>query len=135
MPAGQSALDLRERLATEKAWGAAYRAGRALPFGEVAALALSLLEEVTQKLPDRATALDNDRPLERLIQHAERGPLTAREHEVLRLVAQGLSSKAIARQLFIATSTVNYRLTSVFNKLGVDTRAQAVAVAALHGLL
>jgi predicted ATPase/DNA-binding CsgD family transcriptional regulator/transcriptional regulator with XRE-family HTH domain len=135
MPAGQSVLKLRERLASEKEWEAAYRAGRALPFGEVAALALSLLEEVTQGLPDRATALDNARTLERLTQDADRSPLTAREQEVLRLVAQGLSSKAIARQLFIATSTVNYRLTSVFNKLGVDTRAQAVAVAAQRGLL
>jgi len=73
--------------------------------------------------------------LERLTQGADRSPLTAREQEVLRLVAQGFSSKAIAKQLFIATSTVNYRLTSVFNKLGVDTRAQAVAVAAQRGLL
>jgi NarL family two-component system response regulator YdfI len=50
-------------------------------------------------------------------------------------VAQGLSSKAIGRQLFIAPSTVNYHLTSVFHKLGVETRAQAVAVAAQQGLL
>ena len=62
-------------------------------------------------------------------------PLTARERDVLRLVAEGLSSKAIARQLFLAASTVNYHLRSVFNKLGVDTRAQAVAVAARRGLV
>jgi DNA-binding NarL/FixJ family response regulator len=61
--------------------------------------------------------------------------LTAREQEVLRLVAQGQANKAIARQLFIAPSTVNYHLTCIFNKLGVDTRAQAVAVAAQRGLL
>jgi len=53
----------------------------------------------------------------------------------LRLVAKGLSSKAIGRQLFIVPSTVNYHLTSVFHKLGVETRAQAVAVAAENGLL
>ncbi len=54
---------------------------------------------------------------------------------MLRLVAEGLSSKAIARQLFLAASTVNYHLRSVFNKLGVDTRAQAVAVEARRGLV
>jgi len=61
--------------------------------------------------------------------------LTEREREVLRLVARGLSSKAIGRQLYIVPSTVNYHLTSVFHKLGVETRAQAVAVAAEYGLL
>ena len=51
------------------------------------------------------------------------------------LLAEGLTSKAIGRQLFIAPSTVAYHLTSIFNKLGVESRAQAVAVAARHGLL
>jgi DNA-binding CsgD family transcriptional regulator len=50
-------------------------------------------------------------------------------------VAQGLSSKLIARQLSIAYSTVNYHLATIFHKLAVDTRAQAVAVATQRGLL
>jgi DNA-binding CsgD family transcriptional regulator len=54
---------------------------------------------------------------------------------VLALVAQGLSSKAIGLRLSIAPSTANYHLTSIFNKLGVRTRAQVVAVAAERGLL
>jgi NarL family two-component system response regulator YdfI len=54
---------------------------------------------------------------------------------VLQLVAEGLTSKQIGQQLFISPKTVNYHLTSVFNKLGVDSRAQAVAVAARKGLL
>jgi DNA-binding NarL/FixJ family response regulator len=62
-------------------------------------------------------------------------PLSEREQAVLARVAQGLSSKAIGQQLFIAPSTVNYHLTSIFNKLGVSTRAQVVAVAAKRGLL
>jgi DNA-binding NarL/FixJ family response regulator len=61
--------------------------------------------------------------------------LTEREQEVLGLVAQGLSNKAIARQLVISPSTVNYHLIQIFNKLVVETRAQAVAVAAQRGLL
>jgi DNA-binding NarL/FixJ family response regulator len=54
---------------------------------------------------------------------------------VLRLVAQGLGNKAIAHQLIISPSTVNYHLIQIFNKLVVDTRAQAVAVAAQRRLL
>lgn len=54
---------------------------------------------------------------------------------MLRLVAQRQANKTIARQLIISPRTVNYHLTSIFNKLGVGTRAQAAAVAAQHGLL
>jgi DNA-binding NarL/FixJ family response regulator len=43
--------------------------------------------------------------------------------------------KAIGKELFISASTVSYHLTSIFNKLAVDTRAQAVAIAAQRGLL
>jgi len=66
-----------------------------------------------------------------------RGPslLSPREQEVLRLMAQGLSNKKIAKKLIIAESTAKFYVTGVFNKLGVDTRAHAVAVAAQRGLL
>jgi DNA-binding NarL/FixJ family response regulator len=58
-----------------------------------------------------------------------------REAEVLRLVAQGYSSKEIGRRLFLSSSTVNHHIQSIFNKLGVDTRAQAVAAAGQQELL
>jgi len=106
--------------------GPAYRQGRALPFGDVAALALSMLDEIARDVPDQQSAPATTPSLERPSRHPS--SLTSREQEVLRLVAEGLSSKAIARQLFLAPSTVNYHVRSVFNKLGVDTRAQAVAV-------
>ncbi len=61
--------------------------------------------------------------------------LTAREQEVLQLVAQGLSSKAIGRQLYLSSNTVNHHLSAIFTKLDVNTRAQAVAEAVQHGLL
>jgi NarL family two-component system response regulator YdfI len=54
---------------------------------------------------------------------------------VLQLVAEGRSNKQIAKELIIAVSTAKYYVTGVFNKLGVDSRAQAVAVAAQQGLL
>ena len=50
------------------------------------------------------------------------------------MVADGRSSKEIGRRLFLSPSTVNHHIQSIFNKLGVDTRAQAVAVAAQQGL-
>jgi DNA-binding NarL/FixJ family response regulator len=63
------------------------------------------------------------------------GVLSGRERQVLRLVAQGLSNKQIARQLAITERTVKFHMTSIFNKLGAENRAQAIAVAAERGLL
>jgi non-specific serine/threonine protein kinase len=115
--------------------GAAFREGRALPFGAVAALALTLLEEAARVLPDQEAAPGGVQALAGPSRPPDGSPLTAREREVLRLVARGLSSRAIGRELFLAPSTVTYHLSSVFNKLGVGTRAQAVAVAARRGLV
>ena len=52
--------------------------------------------------------------------------LTPREHEVLSLVAEGLSNDEIARCLFVTRSTVKVHVRSVLKKLGVQTRLQAV---------
>jgi LuxR family maltose regulon positive regulatory protein len=54
-------------------------------------------------------------------------PLTAREREVLALIASGLSNREIAARLFIATSTVKWYVHSIFGKLEVDSRTRAVA--------
>jgi NarL family two-component system response regulator YdfI len=61
--------------------------------------------------------------------------LTERELEVLRAAASGAPSKVIARRLTISERTVKAHLTSVYTKLGVDSRAAAVAVAAQAGWL
>lgn len=61
--------------------------------------------------------------------------LSARERDVLRLVAEGLPTKQIAARLSIAERTVKFHVNSIFHKLGADNRAQAVAIAAHHGLL
>jgi DNA-binding NarL/FixJ family response regulator len=63
------------------------------------------------------------------------GLLSAREHGVLRLVAAGQSNRQIAQTLSISERTVKFHVTAVFNKLGADNRAQAVAIAAERGLL
>ncbi|RSN66726.1 DNA-binding response regulator [Streptomyces sp. WAC 04229] len=56
-------------------------------------------------------------------------PLSAREREVLVLVARGTSNKEIARELFISEATVKTHLTHLYGKLGVSDRAAAVATA------
>ena len=63
------------------------------------------------------------------------GLLSARERGVLRLVAAGLSNRQIAEALAISERTVKFHVTAIFNKLGADNRAQAVALAAARGLL
>ena len=62
-------------------------------------------------------------------------PLTKRELEVLRLIAEGLSNREIAARLFIATSTVKWHVNAVFRKLEADSRTRAVARARRTGLL
>ncbi|HTX91562.1 MAG TPA: response regulator transcription factor [Anaerolineales bacterium] len=61
--------------------------------------------------------------------------LTERELEVLRGVAQGERSKEIALRLGISERTVKAHLASIYSRLGVDSRAAAIAVAAQKGLL
>ncbi|WP_282695134.1 helix-turn-helix transcriptional regulator [Streptomyces sp. CC208A] len=63
------------------------------------------------------------------------GGLTAREAEVLRLVAQGATNKGVARTLVISEHTVARHLNNVFAKLGVSSRAAATAYASAHGLV
>jgi NarL family two-component system response regulator YdfI len=61
--------------------------------------------------------------------------LTNRELEVLESVARGERSKEVASHLGISERTVKAHLASIYNKLGVDSRAAAIAVAAQRGLL
>ncbi len=61
--------------------------------------------------------------------------LTTREVEVLRLVAQGLTDAQVAKQLVISPRTVTTHLSSIYNKLGINSRAAAARFAAEHQLL
>jgi DNA-binding CsgD family transcriptional regulator len=63
----------------------------------------------------------------------EAASLSPREREILRLVASGMTNREIAASLFIAPGTVRKHLDNAYAKLGVRSRAQAVAVAAAHG--
>jgi DNA-binding CsgD family transcriptional regulator len=62
------------------------------------------------------------------------GSLTAREVEVLRLVAAGHSSKEIAAALGAAVPTINRHIANIYAKIGARGRADAIAYAFRHGL-
>jgi two-component system, NarL family, nitrate/nitrite response regulator NarL len=66
---------------------------------------------------------------------SDRPRLTPRESEVLRMVAEGLTTPEIARQLVLGTATVKSHLQTLYDKLGVSDRASAVAVAMRQGIL
>jgi predicted ATPase/DNA-binding CsgD family transcriptional regulator len=61
--------------------------------------------------------------------------LSAREAEVLRLVATGLTNAEVAQKLFLSSRTVNWHLTSIYRKLGSHSRTEATRFAAEHDLL
>ncbi len=65
----------------------------------------------------------------------EVGGLSEREREVLALLAEGAANKEIAARLYITERTVKAHVANIFNKLGVNSRAEAVAVALRKGLL
>lgn len=85
-------------------------------------------------------AAAGDAPLDpkaaRVLLEGRRGavdrPLSAREEEVLRLVASGLANKLIARRLQISERTVKAHLTNIFARLGVTDRTQAALWAREH---
>lgn len=62
-------------------------------------------------------------------------PLTARELQVLQLVAQGLPNKGIARRLGISENTAKFHVASLCGKLGASSRTEAVTIAARRGLI
>jgi predicted ATPase/DNA-binding CsgD family transcriptional regulator len=61
--------------------------------------------------------------------------LSAREVEVLQLVATGMTNAEVAAKLFISSRTVNWHLGSIYRKLGFHSRAEATRFAVEHGLL
>jgi predicted ATPase/DNA-binding CsgD family transcriptional regulator len=105
----------------EADWQAAWNEGRTMSPEQ--AIEYALEGQATQHEHVASTAPD-----------ALPAGLSAREVEVLNLVAQGLTNAQIAKDLFISPNTVNRHLNSVYRKLGVTSRAAATRFAAEHRL-
>jgi DNA-binding NarL/FixJ family response regulator len=81
------------------------------------------------------TDTDPPRPRAVPVDHAVVDALTAREVEVLQLLADGLPNKAIATRLGISDQTVKFHVASITGKLGVANRTEAVRRAFQRGLI
>jgi non-specific serine/threonine protein kinase len=107
----------RSRLG-EAAWSAAWEEGRVMSSEE--AIEYALEQETDPERPDPV---------------AYPAGLNAREAEVLRLVATGLTNAQVAGKLFLSPRTVEWYLGSIYRKLGIHSRAEAARFAAEHRLL
>jgi predicted ATPase/DNA-binding CsgD family transcriptional regulator len=125
LPAIEARYDYEEHVAAvrsrlgEEAFDAAWAEGRAMAPEEAVEYALQKPEpsdeaEATPSYP---------------------AGLSAREVEVLKLAARGLTNARIAEELFISPRTVNAHMGSVYNKIGSHSRAQAARFATEHGLI
>jgi DNA-binding NarL/FixJ family response regulator len=68
-------------------------------------------------------------------EEAPEEPMTPRERQVLELLGDGMSNRAIAEHLGISEHTVKFHLAAVYGKLGATTRAEAVRRALRRGML
>lgn len=80
-------------------------------------------------------ALDRSPPPETAAPETYPAGLSAREVDVLRLVATGLTNAEVAGRLFISSRTVSWHLGSIYRKLGFSSRTEATRFAVEHGLL
>jgi len=85
--------------------------------------------------PDRVDALRSVQPGQDRSDRAARESLTARETEVLTMMAEGLGNKRIAARLGISGHTVKFHVASVLGKLSASSRTEAVTIGLREGLI
>jgi len=94
------------------------------------ALSSELANQVTELLSFPRELLTSPK-----IKFEPESSLSAREREVLKLLPQGLTSKEMALSLFLTEATIKTHLASIYRKLQVGNRVQAIAVALESGLI
>jgi DNA-binding NarL/FixJ family response regulator len=97
---------------------------------ELAGAVRSLMQGRAALEPSVATRL-----LERMSEGETNEELSGRELDVLRLLVKGDSNKSIASRLMLSENTVKSHISHIFSKLGVQSRAEAVAVALQRGIV
>lgn len=124
------------------AWTAqALRAGvrAVLPRAAAADEIILAIEAVAAGLivfhPDRVEALSMVQSHRERLDRVVREPLTARETEVLTMLAEGLGNKRIAARLGISGHTVKFHVASVLGKLNATSRTEAVTIGVRAGLI
>jgi non-specific serine/threonine protein kinase len=120
----QDAIAATRRELGEEAFATAWAAGRALSLADAVSEALQTSTDVAEQTGPEAPAAQS-----------EPYGLTAREVEVLRLIADGRSNPGIAEALYISPRTAQTHVQHIFTKLGVGSRAEAVKVAVEQRLL
>jgi predicted ATPase/DNA-binding NarL/FixJ family response regulator len=102
----------------EAAWTAAWTEGRVMSLEQAVEYALEQEQAPEPAAPEPHLA-----------------GLSAREADVLRLVAKGLTNAEVAEKLFLSSRTVDWHLSSIYRKLGLHSRTEASRFASEHGLL
>ena len=115
----ESYLSVARLRSGEAAWEEALAEGEAMELEQ--AIAYALLAEEPSAPASRAP----ERP----------AGLTAREVEVLKLLAEGMTNARIAQELYLSPRTVHRHLNRIYHKLGTNSRASAARFASEHGLL
>jgi non-specific serine/threonine protein kinase len=119
----------------------AYVPDRALHRSKVAAARSQLDEAAWTAAWTEGKAMSLDQAVEYALEREPAPPephlagLSAREAEVLRLVATGLTTAEVAEELFLSSRTVDWHLSSIYRKLGLHSRTEASRFASEHGLL
>jgi DNA-binding NarL/FixJ family response regulator len=120
----------RLRSLSVRGWGVVPPDAPSEELGAAVAAVAQGLTVLPKTLAERLLDEPADAPVEELSES-----LTARESQVLGLLGGGLSNKMIARELHISEHTVKFHISSLYSKLGVSNRAEAVSQGARHGLI